>query len=165
LERESLVSAGSTGQPLCAALSRRISQSTHCDPRSKELRALGRRKSDARLVALLGQKADILNKATLAAEREADPSLDRLALDFMPPFADAAGSLDLQRLLQSLAIRSSSSCGGAREPDKSPREEFTQNMFALIAAIAAKDGDRAEQLAIRSCSRRARIARSPKRRR
>jgi len=100
------------------------------------------------LVALLGQKADILNKATLAAEREADPSLIGLALDFHAAIADAAGSLELQRLLQGLCnqIQLVMAAGLASLTSRRAEEIHAEHV-ALIAAIAAKDGDRAEQLA------------------
>lgn len=100
------------------------------------------------LVTLLGQKADALNQATLASERGADPAVVGLALDFHATIAEAAGSLELQRLLQSLCnqIQLVMAAGLASLTARRTDEIHAEHL-ALIAAIAAKDGDLAEQLA------------------
>lgn len=101
------------------------------------------------LVQALSQKADELNAATIAAQGSADANVAALSLDLHNSIADAAGSNELSRLLHSLCnqIRLVMSAGLA-SLSRRRAEEIHDEHLAIIAAIAAKDGDRAEQLAI-----------------
>jgi DNA-binding GntR family transcriptional regulator len=105
-------------------------------------------KSTPALVAQLTQQADRLNEATIAAQGEPDRKLLGLAIDFHAVIAQAAGSAELQRLLQSLCnqIRFVMAAGLASLTSRRAEEIHAEHV-ALIAAIAMKDGDRAEQLA------------------
>jgi DNA-binding GntR family transcriptional regulator len=99
-------------------------------------------------VSTLRQKAEDLNAATIAAERGADPRVVGMAFDFHSAIAEAAGSVELQQLLQSLCnqIKFVMASGLASLTDRRAEEIHAEHL-ALIAAIAARDGDRAEQLA------------------
>lgn len=105
-------------------------------------------KSTPDLMAQLTRQADLLNEATIAAQGELDRKLLGLAIDFHTAIAQAAGSAELQRLLQSLCnqIRFVMAAGLASLTSRRAEEIHAEHV-ALIAAIAAKDGDRAEQLA------------------
>jgi DNA-binding GntR family transcriptional regulator len=100
------------------------------------------------LVSKLRQQAEDLDKATVATAGQADPHVARLALDFHTAIAEAANVPELQRLLQSLCnqIRLVMTAGLARMPT-GRAEAIHAEHLALIAAIAAQDGDRAERLA------------------
>jgi DNA-binding GntR family transcriptional regulator len=100
------------------------------------------------LVSKLRQKAEDLDTATAAAAGHADPHVVSLALDFHTAIAEAADVPELQRLLQSLCnqIRLVMTAGLARLPG-GRAEVIHQEHLALIAAIAAHDGDQAERLA------------------
>jgi DNA-binding GntR family transcriptional regulator len=99
-------------------------------------------------VSQLRQKAEDLNEATIAAERDADPHVVGQAFDFHSTIAEAAGSLELQQLLQSLRnqIKLVMASGLASLTNRRAEEIHAEHL-ALIAAIADRDGDRAEQLA------------------
>ena len=105
-------------------------------------------KATPAFVKLLRQKADTLNKATLSAKRGADPDVAALAFDFHAAIAVQAGSAELQRMLQSLRnqIQLVMAAGLATLTSRRAEEIHAEHV-ALIAAIAAKDGDRAERLA------------------
>jgi DNA-binding GntR family transcriptional regulator len=100
------------------------------------------------LVAQLSQKAEELNHATIAAEREAAPSVVDQAIDLHSAIAQAAGSIELQRLLQSLCNQIKFvMAAGLASLTRRRAEEIHAEHLALIAAIVERDGDRAEQLA------------------
>lgn len=105
-------------------------------------------KATPAFVSQLRQKADELNKATIATENAADPRVVGLANDFHAAIMEAAGSLELQRLLQSLCnqIKLVMAAGLASLTSRRAEEIHAEHL-ALIAAIADRDGDRAEQLA------------------
>lgn len=100
------------------------------------------------LVSLLRQKADDLNEATIAAGSGSDPGVVGLALGFHTAIAEAAGSTELLHLLQSLCnqIRLVMAAGLASLTSRRAEEIHAEHL-ALIAAIAERDGDRAEHLA------------------
>jgi DNA-binding GntR family transcriptional regulator len=104
-------------------------------------------KATAALVSQLRQKAEDLNRATIAAEGD-DPSVVGLAIDLHAAIAEAAGSLELQHLLQSLCnqIKLVIAAGLASLTSRRAEEIHAEHL-ALIAAIAERDGDRAEYLA------------------
>ncbi len=99
-------------------------------------------------VAQLRQKAEDLNAATIAAQRDADPRIVGMAFDFHSAIAQAAGSVELQQLLQSLCnqIKFVMASGLASLTSRRAEEIHAEHL-ALIAAIAERDGDRAEKLA------------------
>jgi DNA-binding GntR family transcriptional regulator len=99
-------------------------------------------------IAQLRQKAEDLNEATLAAERDADPRVVGMAFDFHEAIAQAAGSVELQQLLRSLCnqIKLVMAAGLASLTPRRAEEIHAEHM-ALVAAIAQRNGDRAEQLA------------------
>lgn len=100
------------------------------------------------LVSQLRQKAEDLNNATIAAESGAAPSVVDQAIDLHAAIAQASGSLELQRLLQSLRNQIKFvMASGLASLTRRRAEEIHAEHLALIAAIAARDGDRAEQLA------------------
>jgi DNA-binding GntR family transcriptional regulator len=99
-------------------------------------------------VAQLRQKAEALNEATIAAERNADPRVVGMAFDFHGAIAQAAGSVELQQQLQSLCNQIKFvMAAGLANLTRRRAEEIHAEHLALIAAIAEHDGDRAEQLA------------------
>jgi DNA-binding GntR family transcriptional regulator len=99
-------------------------------------------------VSQLIQKAEELNEATIAAERDADPRVVAMAFDFHSAIAQAAGSLELQQQLQSLCNQIKFvMAAGLASLTRRRAEEIHAEHLALIAAIAERDGDRAEQLA------------------
>jgi DNA-binding GntR family transcriptional regulator len=99
-------------------------------------------------VSQLRQKAEDLNVATIAAEREADPRVVGMAFDFHSAIAQAAGSVELQQLLQSLCNQIKFvMASGLASLTRRRAEEIHAEHLALIAAIADRDGYRAEQLA------------------
>ena len=99
-------------------------------------------------VSQLRQKAEALNEATIAAERDADPRVVGMAFDFHEAIAQAAGSVELQQLLQSLCNQIKFvMAAGLASLTRRRAEEIHAEHLALIAAIAERDGDRAEQLA------------------
>jgi DNA-binding GntR family transcriptional regulator len=95
-------------------------------------------------IAQLRQKAEDLNEATLAA----DPRVVGMAFDFHEAIAQAAGSVELQQLLRSLCnqIKLVMAAGLASLTPRRAEEIHAEHM-ALVAAIAERNGDRAEQLA------------------
>jgi DNA-binding GntR family transcriptional regulator len=99
-------------------------------------------------IAQLRQKAEDLNEATLAAERDADPRVVGMAFDFHEAIAQAAGSVELQQLLRSLCnqIKLVMAAGLASLTPRRAEEIHAEHM-ALVAAIAERNGDRAERLA------------------
>ncbi len=105
-------------------------------------------KSTHALVKDLERKADILNRATVAADRRTGPDVAGAAVDFHSSIAQAAGSPELERLLLSLRnqIRLVMASGLASLTRRRAEEVHAEHV-ALIAAIAAKDGDLAERLA------------------
>ena len=105
-------------------------------------------KASPAVVSQLRQKAEDLNKATIAAKSAADPRVVSLANDFHAAIVDAAGSPELQRLLQSLCnqIKLVMTAGLASLTSRRAEEIHAEHL-ALIAAIADGDGDRAERLA------------------
>lgn len=105
-------------------------------------------KATSAVVSLLRRKAEDLNRATIAAECDSDPSVAGLANDFHTAIAEAAGSLELQRLLQSLCnqIKLVMAAGLASLTSRRAEEIHAEHL-ALIAAIAERDGYRAEHLA------------------
>jgi DNA-binding GntR family transcriptional regulator len=105
-------------------------------------------KATPAFISLLRQKAEDLNEATITAERDADPHVVGQAFDFHSAIAEAAGSLELQLLLQSLRnqIKLVMASGLASLTSRRAEEIHAEHL-ALIAAIADRDGDRAEQLA------------------
>jgi DNA-binding GntR family transcriptional regulator len=99
-------------------------------------------------VAQLRQKAEELNTATIAAERDAAANVVSMAFDFHAAIAQAAGSAELQQLLQSLCNQIKFvMAAGIASLTRRRAEEIHAEHLALIAAIAERDGDRAEQLA------------------
>lgn len=99
-------------------------------------------------VAQLQRKAEALHQATLAAERGDHPDVVGLAVDFHGAVADAAGSFELQRQLQHLRNQIQLvMAAGLASLTRRRAEEVHAEHLALIAAIAARDGDRAELLA------------------
>ncbi len=99
-------------------------------------------------VSQLRQKAEELNTVTIAAERDADPRVAAMAFDFHAAIAQAAGSRELQLLLQSLCNQIKFvMAAGLASLTRRRAEEIHAEHLALIAAIAERDGDRAEQLA------------------
>jgi DNA-binding GntR family transcriptional regulator len=101
------------------------------------------------LVTDLSRRADALNKATIAGQASAGTDLVAMALDFHNAIAEATGSEELTRLLRSLCnqIRFVMSAGLASLSDRRA-EAVHEEHLAIITAISAKDGDRAERLAI-----------------
>lgn len=100
------------------------------------------------LIAELRSQAEKLHKMTPdASKREPADFLSR-ASDFHAAIADASGSPDLQYVLRNLRnqIRMVMAAGLASLTDRRAEEIHDEHM-ALISAIAAGDGDRAEQLA------------------
>lgn len=102
----------------------------------------------AALVSQLRRKAHDLNRATIVARGGSDPQVVSLALEFHTTIAEAAGSTELLSLLQSLCnqIKLVMSAGLASLTSRRA-EDIHEEHLALVAAIAARDGDRAEQLA------------------
>lgn len=100
------------------------------------------------LVSELEQKAEALNRATVADLASADSSLISMAIDFHTAIARASGSGELQRMLQSLCnqIKLVMTAGLASLTNRRAQEIHAEHL-GLIAAIAERDGDRAEQLA------------------
>jgi DNA-binding GntR family transcriptional regulator len=99
-------------------------------------------------VSQLRQKAEDLNTATIAADRDADPRVVGMAFDFHAAIAQAARSVELQQLLQSLCNQIKFvMTSGLASLTRRRAEEIHAEHLALIAAIADRDGDRAEQLA------------------
>jgi DNA-binding GntR family transcriptional regulator len=105
-------------------------------------------RSTSALVSQLRRNAEELNEATVAAGGAADPTVVGLAIDFHTAIAEASGSLELQQLLQSLCnqIRLVMTAGLASLTSRRAEEIHAEHL-ALIAAIAERDGDRAEHLA------------------
>ena len=105
-------------------------------------------RSTPTLVSLLQKIATRLNDAAVSAEPVKNVEVVGLDLDFHGEIAVAAGSDELQRQLQSLRnqIMQVMSAGLASLTSRRTGEIHAEHM-ALIAAIAAKDGDRAESLA------------------
>jgi len=104
-------------------------------------------KATPTLVAQLRQKAEELNQATIAAD-DAAPSVVGQAIDFHVAIAQAAGSPELQRLLQSLGNQIKFvMAAGLASLTRRRAEEIHAEHLALIDAIAERDGDRAERLA------------------
>jgi DNA-binding GntR family transcriptional regulator len=102
----------------------------------------------ARLVSALRQKAEQLNTATVSSSSGTDRNLVVMAIDFHASISNASGSVELQCLLQSLCnqIRLVMTAGLASlTPGRA--EEIHAEHLAIIAAIADRDGDRAEHLA------------------
>ena len=102
----------------------------------------------AKLVSVLRQKAEDLNTATVSSSSGADQNVVVMAIDFHASISNASGSVELQGLLQSLCnqIRLVMTAGLA---SLTPRraEDIHAEHLAIIAAIADRDGDRAEHLA------------------
>ena len=99
-------------------------------------------------VSQLRQKAEDLNEATIAAERNADPRIVGMGFDFHSAIAQAAGSVELLQQLQSLCNQIKFvMAAGLASLTRRRAEEIHAEHLALIAAIAERDGDRAEQLA------------------
>jgi DNA-binding GntR family transcriptional regulator len=99
-------------------------------------------------VLRLRQKAEDLNEATIAAERDADPRVVGMAIELHTAIAEAAGSVELRQLLQSLCNQIKFvMAAGLASLTRRRAEEIHAEHLALIAAIAERDGDRAEQLA------------------
>jgi DNA-binding GntR family transcriptional regulator len=105
-------------------------------------------KATPAFVARLRQKADDLNRATIAANNAGDPNVVTLANEFHTAIVEAADSPELQRQLQSLCNQIKLvMAAGLASLTRRRAEEIHAEHVALIAAIAARDGDRAEQLA------------------
>lgn len=109
-------------------------------------------KSTPVLVVQLREKAAALNRATLdaggAAEGDADPTAAALAFDFHAAIADAAGSDELRRMILSLCNQTRLvMASGLATLTPHRAEEIHAEHLALIAAIAARDGDGAERIA------------------
>jgi DNA-binding GntR family transcriptional regulator len=99
-------------------------------------------------VLRLRQKAEDLNEATIAAERDADPRVVGMAIELHTAIAEAAASVELRQLLQSLCNQIKFvMAAGLASLTRRRAEEIHAEHLALIAAIAERDGDRAEQLA------------------
>ena len=101
----------------------------------------------AKLVSVLRQKAEQLNTATVSSS-SSNQDVVVMAIDFHASISNASGSVELQGLLQSLCnqIRLVMTAGLA---SLTPRraEDIHAEHLAIIAAIADRDGDRAEHLA------------------
>ena len=105
-------------------------------------------KSTPALVAQLRQKAESLNRATIAADGEADPAAAALAFDFHAAIAEAAGSDELRRMILSLCNQTRLvMASGLATLTPHRAEEIHAEHLALVAAIEAQDGDRAERIA------------------
>ena len=116
-------------------------------------------KATPAFVSQLRQKAEDLNKATIAAAGGADPSLLGQAMDFHAAIAQAAGSVELQHLLLSLCnqIKLVMAAGLASLTSRRAEEIHAEHL-ALVAAIAERDRDRAEHLAtVHVCGARDRL--------
>jgi len=102
-------------------------------------------KATPALVAQLKRKAEDLNRATLAGATDATVGP---AVAFHSAIAEAAGSVELQALLQSLCnqIQLVMAAGLASLTRRRAAEIHAEHL-ALIAAIAKRDGNRAERLA------------------
>ncbi|WP_044588270.1 GntR family transcriptional regulator [Bradyrhizobium sp. LTSPM299] len=105
-------------------------------------------KATPALVAGLRRRADDLNDATIASEAGDDPAVLGKAIDFHAAVAEAAGSAELHRLLESLRnqIKHVMVVGLATLTSRRAGEIHAEHL-ALIDAIAERDGDRAERLA------------------
>ena len=99
-------------------------------------------------VAALRGNAELLNEATVAAEGQSEPSLVGKAIEFHTAIAQASGSAELQRMLQSLCnqIHLVMSAGLANLTSRRA-EEIHADHLAIIDAIEKRDGDLAERLA------------------
>lgn len=99
------------------------------------------------LVSELSQRAEKLNKLTIKA-KPGNAELVAMSVDFHNAIAEAANSTELTQLLHSLCnqIRLVMSAGLASLSNRRA-EEIHDEHLAIIAAIAARDGDRAERLA------------------
>jgi DNA-binding GntR family transcriptional regulator len=100
------------------------------------------------LVAALRESAELLNKATVAAEGHNDPSLTGKAIEFHNAISVASGSNELQQMLQSLCnqIHLVMSAGLADLTSRRAEEIHAEHL-AIIDAIADGDGGLAEKLA------------------
>ena len=105
-------------------------------------------KATPALAVELRRRADDLNNATIASEAGVGPTIFGQAIDFHAAIAEAAGSAELQRLLESLRnqIRHVMVVGLASLTSRRAGEIHAEHL-ALIDAIAERDGDRAERLA------------------
>ena len=112
-------------------------------------------------VALMKRKAEHLNRATLKAEGGTDPGVIGLAVDFHATIAAAAGSVELQQLLQSLCNQITLvMTAGLVSLSARRADEIHAEHLAIIEAIADQDGDRAERLAsAHVCGARDRLVR------
>lgn len=99
-------------------------------------------------VAQLRQKAGALNRATIAAGGTDDPETAALGFDFHAAIAEAAGSAELRQMLMSLCnqIRLVMASGLASLTGRRVEEIHAEHL-ALVSAIEARDGDRAERIA------------------
>lgn len=99
-------------------------------------------------VADLQEKAEALNKATVADARSGTAAVVGMAVDIHAAITDYAGSAELQRMLRGLRnqIRLVMAAGLASLTGRRAEEIHAEHL-ALIDAIAAGDGDRAERLA------------------
>ena len=105
-------------------------------------------KATPALVSLLAEKAEDLNKSTVAAAGAVDKKVVGLAFDFHTAIAEVAGSNELQGLLLSLRNQIKLVMATGLASLTSPRAgEIHAEHLALIAAIAERDGDRAAHLA------------------
>jgi DNA-binding GntR family transcriptional regulator len=105
-------------------------------------------KSTPTLVAQLREKAEALNRATVAAGGDADPTAAALAFDFHAAIAEAAGSDELRRMILSLCNQTRLvMASGLATLTPHRAEEIHAEHLALVAAIEARDGDRAERIA------------------
>jgi DNA-binding GntR family transcriptional regulator len=102
-----------------------------------------------KLAKVLSESAEVLNDATMAAGGAATPSVVALAVGFHSIIAATTGSDELQRMLLNLCnqIRLVMATGLASLSIRRAEEIHAEHL-AIIAAIAAGDGDRAEKLAI-----------------
>lgn len=100
------------------------------------------------LVAQLRRQADDLNRMTVASEAGGNAEVAGTAIDFHTMIAEASGSEELQRMLQSLRNQTKLvMTAGLASLTRRRAEEIHAEHMALVEAIAARDGDRAERLA------------------
>jgi DNA-binding GntR family transcriptional regulator len=105
-------------------------------------------KATAGLVSQFRRKAEELNAATVTGKGVPDPATLQLAMDFHTEIAEAAGSAELRRVLQSLCNQIQLvMAAGLASLTARRAEEIHAEHLALVTAIAGRDGDEAERLA------------------
>jgi DNA-binding GntR family transcriptional regulator len=106
-------------------------------------------KATPQSVMRLRQRAEELNRETSAIDGSSNSEIVALAIDFHMAIAETAGSSELLSLLQSLGnqIKLVMSAGLATLTSRRTEDIHAEHL-EILAAIAERDGDRAESLAI-----------------